>query len=93
MALKPVTKVKISRLVNRSKGSASSSPDCIPTKMVKFVLPLFLFLLKRLVNLSYKNDVFLKSIKLARATVLYKGGLWSNPANDRLISLLSGFSV
>ena len=72
MALDPVSEVEIARIVNRLKGSSSSGPDCISTKVVKFILPSIISPLTRLVNLSFENGVFPSSLKRARVIVYIK---------------------
>ena len=92
MAMEPVSEAEIARIVNCLRGSSSSGPDRIPTKVVKFILPVIVCALTRLVNLSFENGVFPSALKRARVIILFKGGSRNDPANYRPISLLSVFS-
>ena len=92
MALEPVSEAEIARIVNCLRGSSSSGPDRIPTKVVKFILPVIVCALTRLVNLSFENGVFQSALKCARVVIHFKGGSRNDPANYRPISLLSVFS-
>ena len=92
MVLYPASVVEVARIVNSLKGSSSSGPDCIPTMVVKFILPSIISPLTKLINLSFENGIFPSSLKRARVIVLYKGGPRNDPANYRPISLLSVFS-
>ena len=92
MVLEPVSEAEIARIVNGLRGSSSSGPDHIPTKVVKFILPVIVCAFTRLVNLSFENGVFSSALKRARAIILSKGGSRNNPANYHFISLLSVLS-
>ena len=92
MVLNPVSEFEVARIVNALKGSSSSGPDRIPTRVIRAVLPAILSPLTKLVNLSFVNGIFPESLKRAKVIVLYKGGSRSDPANYRPISLLSVFS-
>ena len=63
MALEPVSEAEIARIVNCLRGSSSSGPDRIPTKVVKFILPVILCALTRLVNRSFENGCLPKCSK------------------------------
>ena len=53
MTLEPVSEAEIARIVNGLRGSSSAGSDCIPTKVVKFNLPVNVSVLMRLVNLCF----------------------------------------
>ena len=74
MGLERVSEGEIARIVNSLRGSSSSGPDRIPTKVVKFILLVIVSALMRLVNLSFENGVFPSVLKRARVTILFKGG-------------------
>ena len=74
MGLEPVFEAEISRIVNDLRGFSSSGPDRIPTKVVKFILPVIVCALTRLLNLSFENVAFPSALNCARAIILFKGG-------------------
>ena len=92
MALEPIYEVEIARIVNGLKGFSSSGPDRISTKVVKFILPVIVSALTRLVNMSFEKGLFPSVLKRARVIILFQGGSWNDPASYRPISLLSVFS-
>ena len=92
MALEPVSEAEIAKIVNCLRGSSSSGPDHILTKVVKFILRVIVCALTRLVNLSFENGVFPSALKRARVIILFKGGSRNDPGNYCPISLLSVFS-
>ena len=71
MALEPISETEIARIVNCLRGSSSSGPDRVPTKVVKFILPVIVCALTRLVNLSFENGVFPSALKRARVNNLF----------------------
>jgi len=91
MALEPVSEAEVARIVNCLRGSSSSGPDRIPTKVVKLILPVIVCALTRLVNLPFGNGVFPSALKRARVIILFKAGSRNEPANYSPISLLSVF--
>ena len=92
MVLNSVSEFEVARIVNALKGSSSSGPDKIPTRVILAILPAILSPLTKLVNLSIEKGIFPESLKRAKVLVLYKGGSRSDPANYRPMSLLSVFS-
>ncbi|XP_065573830.1 uncharacterized protein LOC136035784 [Artemia franciscana] len=92
MVLNSVSEFEVAGIVNALKGSSSSGPDKIPTRVIRAILPTILSPLTKLVNLSFEKGIFPESLKRAKVIVLCKGGSRSDPANYRLISLLSVFS-
>ena len=92
MVLKSVPKFETAWIMNTLKGSLSSGPEIISTRVFHAILLAVLSPLARLVNLSFKKGIFSESFKQAKAIVLYKSGSWSIPANYRPVSLLSVFS-
>ncbi|XP_065571426.1 uncharacterized protein LOC136034173 [Artemia franciscana] len=92
MVLNSVSEFEVARIVNSLKGSSSSGPDKIPTRVTRAILPAILSPLTKLVNLSFEKGIFPEFIKRAKAMILYKGGSRSDPANYRPISLLSVLS-
>ena len=91
MALEPVSEAEIARIVNGLRDSSSSGPDHILTKVVKFILPVIVSALPRLVDLSFKNGVFPSALKHARVIILFKGG--SRNVSCKLSSHISFISV
>ena len=57
---------EIARIVNSLKGSSLSDPECILTMVVKFVLPLIVSPLTKLINLSFENGIYPSSVKRAK---------------------------
>ena len=92
MVLYPTSEVEVARIVNSLKSSSASGPDCIPTMVVKFIVPSIISPLTKLINLSFENGIFRSSLKRAKVIVLYKGGRRNDPAYYRLIFLLSVLS-
>ena len=88
MVLNSVSEFEVASIVNTLKGSLSSAPDKIPTRVICAILSP----LAKLVNLSFEKGIFSESLKQAKVIVLYKGGSWSDPANCMPISLLYVFS-
>ena len=92
MVLNSISEFEVARIVNALKGSSSSGPDKIPTRVIRTILPAILSPLTKLVNLSFEKGIFPESLKRAKIIVLYKCGSRSDPANYRPISPLSVFS-
>ena len=78
--------------MNTLKGSSSSGPDRIPTRVILAILPAILSPLAKLFNLFFKIGIFPESLKRAKVIMLYKSGSRSDPANYRPLYLLSVFS-
>ena len=50
-------------MVNALKGSSSSGPDEIPTRVIRAILPAILSPLNKLVNLSFEKGISSESLK------------------------------
>ena len=72
MVLYPSSEVDVARIINSLKGPSSSGPDCIQTKVVKFILPSIISPLTKLINTYFESGIFLTSPKQARVVVLHK---------------------
>ena len=70
MVFYPASGAEVARIVSSLKDSLSSGPDCIPTMVVKFILPSIISPLTKLINLSFENKIFPSSLKQARVIVL-----------------------
>ena len=92
MVLNSVAEFQVARIVNALKGSSSSGPDKIPTRVIRAILPAFLSPLIKLVNLSFEKGIFPESLKQAKVIVMCKDGSRSDSTNYSPISLLSVFS-
>ena len=91
MVLNSLSEFEVARIMNALKGSSSSGPEKIPTRVIRAILPAILSLLIKLVTLSFEKGIFPESLKGAKVRVLYKGGSRIDSANYRSISLLSVF--
>ena len=60
-----VPEFEVARIVNALKGSSSSGPDKIPTRVTRAVPPAILSPLTKLVNLSFEKGIFPESLKRA----------------------------
>jgi len=91
MVLNSVSEFEVVCIVNTLKGSSSSGPDKIYTRVICAIMPAILSPLTKLVNLSFEKGILPESLKRAKVMVLDKGGSRSDPTNYSPIFLLSVF--
>ena len=83
----PVTDAEIDKIIINLKP-VRSDINTIPVKIFKNLRHLFLYPLRRLINLSFEKGVFPDCLKLARITPIFKQGDHLDPSNFRPISSL-----
>ena len=74
------------------KGSSSSDPDRTSAGVIKFILPVIVSALTRLVDMSFVNGVFPRALKRAHVIIRFRSGSRYDPDSNRPMSVLSVFS-
>lgn len=88
----PVTISEIGNLIKDLKPKAAAGYDMIGPSILKNNIKEFSRILTTLLNSVLEEGTFPDELKLAKVTLIHKGGSKSNPSNYRPISVLPIFS-
>ena len=84
--LKPTDEMEILEMINTFSSNKYTGP--IPAKFVKIGAPALSNILSELINECFSTGKYPDTLKIARITPIYKGGLKDIPSNYRPISIL-----
>lgn len=87
--LSPVTISEVKKLIHGLRNSVAPGSDKITAPMLKRHVNIFAPLLTKLINNSFNSGRFQRSLKVAVACVIHKGGDKRRAENQRFISVLS----
>lgn len=90
--LLPTGDAEICQTFINLKNSSSKDVDSIQIKPVKYVIDLIAPCLAHIFNLVLESGCFPEAMKIAKVSVIYKGGVKNDINNYRPISILSVFS-
>jgi hypothetical protein len=87
--LAPTDSNEIQSIIYHFSPHKAENPDKIPVRVIKLGAKILSYILSNLINKALQAGIFPKSLKIARVTLIFKGGNSELANNYRPISIIS----